>query len=135
MKHTYSQVWSLALQALLVVAEVAVLSTAACAHAVLVASSPKDNSVVTVAPKTVMLRFDARIEKRVTQVTLLDANRHKVVLPPAPHGYTSGPPDRLIIAMPNLKPGSYRLEYRVMATDGHLTPGLVRFTIAARKTK
>lgn len=119
-------------QLLWVVAVAAVLSTAADAHAVLLASSPKDNSVLTTAPKTVMLRFDARIEKSVTQVKLTDSKGHRVKLPSG-RGYKAGSPERLIIPMPPLKPGRYRLEYRILAADGHLTPGLVRFTILTRK--
>ena len=135
MKHAYSRSKSLAMHAVLAVVALAILSTAARAHAVLVASSPKDNSVVTIAPKSVMLKFDARIEKRVTQVTLLDAKGHKVALPPAPKGYRGGLPNQIIVPMPKLSAGAYRLEYQVMATDGHLAPGLIRFTIAPRKTK
>lgn len=106
------------------------LCASAGAHAVLVSSAPKDHATVTVAPRQVVLRFDAKIEKRVTQVTLRDGRGHKVALPPPPKGYMGGPANQLTVPMPKLKPGGYRLEYQVMATDGHITPGLVRFTVA-----
>jgi methionine-rich copper-binding protein CopC len=105
------------------------------AHAVLMGSSPKDKAVLAAPPQKVVLRFNARIEKQVSQVTLLDGKGRTVSLPPAPHGYTAGPPDQLIIPMPSLKPGNYRLKYRIMATDGHVTPGLIRFTVSGRSSK
>lgn len=122
----------LLMQALLI-ALVVITQAPAGAHAVLVSSSPKDNATLSESPKSVVLRFDAKIEKKVTHVTLLDGRRHKVALPAMANGYMSGPADQLTIAMPELKPGSYRLQYQVMATDGHISPGLIRFTVAERK--
>lgn len=110
-------------------------ATLAQAHALLVSSTPANNAVLRSSPKQVVLRFDARIEKPLTKVTLYEGKHNSVKLPGAANGYTGGSPDRLIIPLPDLKPGSYRLEYRVMASDGHLTPGLVRFRIAPRKTQ
>lgn len=124
---------SLAMRACLAALVLLACSLPATAHAVLVSSSPKNNATVKAAPKRVVLRFDARIEKPVTQVTLFDSKGKKVALPPAPNGYSAGPANQLSVPMPSLKPGAYRLEYRVLATDGHLTPGLVRFTVAGGK--
>lgn len=109
------------------------LPVAANAHAVLVSSTPKDKAVLKTAPKRVALRFDARIEKKVSQATLLTARGQKVTLTKPKGGY-GGASNELIVPLPSLKPGSYRLEYRVLATDGHLTPGLVRFTISGGKS-
>ncbi len=102
------------------------------AHAILVSSSPRDKAVLKSAPKQVVLRFDARIEKGLTKVTLHDGSGKRVKLPGESKGFKSGPPNHVIIPMPKLKPGSYRLEYRVLAADGHVTPGLLRFKIAGR---
>ena len=69
-----------------------------------------------------------------TRATLSDAGGHKVALPAPPPspGDDDGPGDRVTIALPAaaLKPGAYRLEYRVLAADGHATPGLLRFTVS-----
>lgn len=111
---------------------VAVACSPAGAHAVLASSSPKDKAVLSAAPKQVVLRFKSRIEKSVTQVTLLNGKGKKVALPVPKNGYAAGPPEQVTIPMPALKPDSYRLEYQVLATDGHLTPGLVRFTIKGK---
>jgi methionine-rich copper-binding protein CopC len=104
------------------------------AHAVLVSSTPKDNAVIKSSPERIILRFDARIEKRVSKVTLLTYKGEKVKLKIPSGGYTEGRPNELIVPIPKLKPGGYRFEYRVLATDGHLTPGLIRFTISGGKS-
>jgi copper resistance protein C len=102
------------------------------AHAILVDSTPKQDEVVTAAPKEVVLRFNARIEKNVARATLTDGSGQKIKMPPVPED-KDGPPERLIIPLPKLAPGSYRLEYRILASDGHSTPGLVRFKVKAPK--
>jgi methionine-rich copper-binding protein CopC len=104
------------------------------AHAILTDSSPKDNSTLSTSPREVILRFSARIEKGISQITLLTDKGQKVPLPQAPHGYDAGPPDRLVIPLPQLMPGRYQLQYRILATDGHATPGLIRFTVSGRGT-
>ena len=107
---------------------------AAGAHAVLVESSPKQDAVLKTAPKEALLRFDARIEKKVTRVQLLDGEGHAVKLPAMPED-KDAPPDRIRIPLPALEPGAYRLVYRVLAADGHTTPGLLRFRIAPPATQ
>lgn len=104
---------------------------AALAHALLVDSAPKQDEVLKSPATRAVLHFNARIEKQVTRATLRDAAGHDVKLPPFPDD-KDGPPDRLIIALPaHLKAGAYQLEYRVLAADGHATPGLLRFTVTA----
>jgi methionine-rich copper-binding protein CopC len=105
------------------------LPTVARAHALLVESTPKQDEVVKEAPGEVVLRFNARIEKGVSRVTLIGPGDDKVKLPPLPED-KDGPPDRLRIDLPALKPGAYKLEFRVLASDGHATPGLLRFTVS-----
>jgi len=105
------------------------LPTVARAHAILVESTPKQGEVTKKAPTEVVLRFNARIEKAVSHVALLGPGGDKVKLPPLPED-RDGPPDRLRIDLPALKPGEYKLEFRVLASDGHATPGLLRFTVS-----
>lgn len=114
---------------------IALAQAPANAHAVLVGSTPKDGATVAASPKTIVLRFDAKIEKKVTQVTLLDAKGKQVALPKPPHGYTGGPANQLVIPIPKLRSGAYRLEYQVMATDGHISPGMITFRVAEKSKK
>jgi methionine-rich copper-binding protein CopC len=41
----------------------------------------------------------------------------------------SAPPDRLVVPLSPLAAGTYVVRYRVLAADGHLTEGSLRFTI------
>ena len=41
------------------------------------------------------------------------------------------PPDTLAYPLPELPPGAYRIKWRVLATDGHLTDGVLSFTVVA----
>ena len=102
----------------------------ACAHAVVVGSSPGDNEVLTRAPDKVVLRFDARIEKSLTRLSLTTSDGRTIQLPP-PVNEDGENPDRLVVPLPGLGPGHYILRYKVLSTDGHATPGLLRFSVAA----
>ena len=101
---------------------------AASPHAIVLESSPTHDAVLPRAPSLVTLRFNSRIEKRFTRVTLALADQAPVAvaLPPAD---AEAPPDRLTIPLQPLGPGVYVLRYRVLAVDGHITEGALRFTV------
>lgn len=99
------------------------------AHAILVHSTPADRAILDAAPKQVALRFNGRIEKKVSQLVLVGAKGKKIATLTPVKGSASDAPDSLEAALPPLPPGQYRIEYRVLANDGHLTPGEIRFTI------
>jgi hypothetical protein len=100
----------------------------ASAHAIVLESSPVHDAVLERAPEQVTLRFNSKIEKRFTRITLAAGDR-----PPAPivlpDGDDAGPPDRVVIPLSPLAPGVYVLRYRVLAVDGHITEGALRFTV------
>jgi methionine-rich copper-binding protein CopC len=101
---------------------------AASPHAIVLESSPTHDTVLPRAPQQVTLRFNSRIEKRFTRVTLTLADQApvRVALPTADAEAT---PDRLTIPLQPLGPGVYVLRYRVLAVDGHITEGALRFTV------
>jgi methionine-rich copper-binding protein CopC len=102
------------------------------AHAILVESSPADQAALKEAPPRALLRFNGRIEKGVSQVTLYDSAGKKLALPDGAAQRGAGPPDQLVIPLPKLPPGQYRLQYRILAIDGHATPGQIRFSIQGK---
>jgi methionine-rich copper-binding protein CopC len=97
-------------------------------HAIVLESSPIHDAVLPVAPPRVALRFNSRIEKRFTRVTLAGADRAPVTVA-VPAGDAEATPDRLTIPLGPLGPGMYVLRYRVLAVDGHITEGALRFTV------
>lgn len=99
---------------------------AASPHAIVLESSPTHDAVLPRAPQRVTLRFNSRIEKRFTRVTLALADQAPVPLPTADAEAT---PDRLTIPLQPLGPGVYVLRYRVLAVDGHISEGALRFTV------
>jgi methionine-rich copper-binding protein CopC len=99
-------------------------------HAIVLESSPVHDAVLAEAPPQVTLRFNSRIEKRFTRVTLAQADGPPVAVT-LPEDGAEGTPDRLTIPLQRLRPGLYVLRYRVLAVDGHVTEGLLRFRVGA----
>ncbi len=97
-------------------------------HAIVLESSPTHDAVLETAPSRVTLRFNSRIEKRFTRVTLALADQAPVAVA-VPAGDAEATPDRLTIPLQPLRPGVYVLRYRVLAVDGHITEGALRFTV------
>jgi methionine-rich copper-binding protein CopC len=100
----------------------------AAAHAIVLESSPVHDAVLARSPEQVTLRVNSKLEKRFTRITLAAGNQ-----PPAPvilpDGGGAAGPDRVVIPLAPLAPGVYVLRYRVLAVDGHITEGALRFTV------
>ena len=95
------------------------------AHAILMESTPKINSTVQGPDLDITLRFNVRI----------DGSRSRILL--VADGGTSTPltlakqskPDILQMHASRLKPGAYKLQWNVLAADGHMSKGDVPFTV------
>jgi len=108
-----------------VLACVLALPPGAAAHAVVVDSTPPDRAVLTRVPPTVELRFNAKLEKKLVHVKLDRADGATMALPD-----TAGEPAIVRVSLPgDLGNGAYTLHYKVLATDGHATQGVLRFTL------
>jgi len=103
------------------------LGTAQCvyAHAVLMDSTPKPNSTVKGPELDVKLRFNVRIDGKRSRIRLV-----------APDGVistltldNSPAPEVLQSHVKGLKPGAYKLQWQVLASDGHITRGDVPFNV------
>ncbi len=98
------------------------------AHGVLLESSPTHGSVLRASPDRVVLHFNAILEPSITQVNFVDLQE---VLTPL--GVTNASTMNSVVAkIPPLQPGVYNVQYKVLATDGHVTEGSIRFTIITR---
>ena len=98
----------------------------AAAHAILVQSQPARGSSVPPGPTELVLRYDSRIDHARSRLTLQGTNAH-MVLPLEP----DSAPDALA-AKVDLTPGDYVVRWQVLAVDGHMTRGDIRFTVRER---
>jgi len=108
-----------------IVAFVLALAPAAHAHSLLLASVPPADAVIDGAT-AVTLRFNNRIEKKLSQIRLV-----------SPHGEaqpltvrTDGALDALEAPLPALAAGRYRVDWRVLSTDGHVVSGTFAFSVS-----
>ncbi|MFB3146555.1 MAG: copper resistance protein CopC, partial [Nitrospirales bacterium] len=94
-------------------------------HGVLIESSPPHGAVLKESPSVVSLRFNAVLEPSITRVTLVDLKEHHQALKMT----DASTVDCIVATVPPLPPGVYLVNYMVLATDGHVTEGSIRFTI------
>ena len=104
----------------------------ASAHAIVLESVPAHDAVLVRPPERAMLRFNSKIEKRLTRVTLAAGGgtprRLSIV---SDGGGDDLEPDRIVIPLGPLPPGRYVIRYKVLSADGHVTEGALRFTVSA----
>ena len=110
--------------AFLLVAVAPLLPQPATAHAIIVSSDPAVDAVVRPS-QPVMLRFNSRIDRERSRLTLLHPDGSSEPLALAP----DGPPDTLAAKLDGLAPGRYRLRWQVLAIDGHITRGDFPFAV------
>jgi len=114
-----------AMLALAALAGPGLVPAVAVAHAVLVASVPATGGSVDAGPVAVTLRYNSRIDRGRSKITLLrpDSAAERLAVE------ADGPADQLAAAA-TLAPGAYTLRWQVLATDGHITRGDIPFTVA-----
>jgi copper resistance protein C len=95
------------------------------AHSLLLSSAPGADAVVREAP-AVTLRFNNRIEKKLCQIRLVSPRGEPQALPVR----TDGDVDALEAPLPSLAAGRYRVEWRVLSTDGHVVSGAFAFSVS-----
>jgi copper transport protein len=110
---------------LAVLLSVLCFATGVSAHASLVSAEPGDGSVLTLAPKTVQLRFNEPVQPAV--ISLIDAEGR------ARDDATVRTHDDIIeVQLPNDLPrGTQLVSYRVISADGHPVGGSLVFSIGA----
>lgn len=104
---------------------VAAVPTSSWGHAVLVESIPPHKATLTASPQTVLLRFNAALERMIIQVYLIDRQKTRTPLADV----EASKPNEIVVHPPKLPPGVYTILYKVLARDGHVTEGSIRFTV------
>ena len=103
------------------------LAGPAAAHAMLVRAIPAVGADVRDAPTELRLRFSERVERALCSITLADAAGHALglgALALAPDGFTLIAPIRS-----GLGPGFYRVHWRAVSVDTHVTSGDFSFRV------
>lgn len=103
------------------------LSSPASAHTRLERTTPAAGSAVAEAPSQLSLKFSQGIEPAFSQVQVLDPGGK----PLATEAVKNDPPDaRLLqVSLPRLAPGTYRVRWRVLSVDTHVTEGSFSFEV------
>jgi len=100
--------------------------TLALAHAILVESSPAIGATVAQGEIALRLRYNSRIDRARSRLTLIRADRSTAIIPIADEGS-----DDVLRAVVTLAPGRYTIRWQVLAVDGHITRGDVPITVQA----
>ncbi len=95
------------------------------AHAVLMQSKPQLHSTVKGPDIPIWLRFNSRVDGGRSRVHLLAPDGSSIAL----EALKQPSPDTLESRATGLKPGTYKLEWQVLASDGHISSGEVVFTV------
>ena len=95
------------------------------AHAILMESTPTINSTVQGPDLDITLRYNVRVDGSRSRVTLLAEDGTSTQLTLA----KQAKPDILQMHASGLKAGAYKLQWNVLASDGHMSKGEVPFTV------
>ncbi len=100
---------------------------AAFAHAFLEHASPRVGSVVDRTPPRVTLHFTQELEPAFSTMKVLDADGREVDR----KDRELDPSDRSVmsVSIPALQPGTYRVVWRVLSVDTHVTEGDFKFEV------
>ena len=104
---------------------IALAATPVWAHAVLMDSTPKMNGTVKGPDVPIKLRFNVRVDGKRSRLQLTNPDGSSTTLE-APKQTA---PDTLESRATGLKAGEYKLEWRALAADGHMSKGEVDFTV------
>ena len=103
----------------------------ASAHALVLESDPAQGAKLDTPPTHVFLRFNSKLEKRLSHVSISTDKGEPVALPISANGHDK--PDRIELPLTRLAPGAYVVRYKVLAVDGHITEGVLRFSVLEPK--
>jgi copper resistance protein C len=98
------------------------------AHSLLISSEPAANAALTTSPAYLVLRFNNRIEKRLSRVRLVDERGRAAAASVIEEEPAAA--ETLSARMPAIAPGAWRVEWQVFSTDGHVVSGAYGFRLA-----
>ena len=103
-------------------------STAIFAHGMLERATPAAGSTVHGSPAEVKLLFSQALEPAFSTLRVLDASGKQVDR--QDQTVDAADARELRVSLQPLAPGAYRVIWRVLSRDGHVTQGELSFTVA-----
>jgi copper resistance protein C len=119
--------WASARRFGLALAACALTATAAAGHAVLQRAEPRVESKLKRAPDEVKLYFTERLEPAYSAFRVL--NDQGVQVDRRDSRVDRANPALLRATLPPLRPGTYKVQWRVLSIDGDVTEGAFTFRI------
>lgn len=105
----------------------ALVAGAALAHAMLDKAVPAVGSRVATSPQRVELSFTERLEPTFSRVQVLDASGHRVDR--GDSAVDANARERMGASLAPLAPGRYRVTWRAVSVDTHVTSGDYTFDV------
>src|SRR5437660_8664242 len=104
------------------------LAAAAFAHAFLTQAVPPVGDAVPASPKEIRLTFSEGVEPRFSGIELATSDGRAIATAPA----TPEPGDtkQLVLVLPPLAPGRYKVSWHVVSVDTHHTEGAYSLAVA-----
>lgn len=100
----------------------------ALAHAIVTRTDPADGAVLSEAPSQVRLWFSEEVSVSLSKFRVLDSQGRP--LPGITHHADDGAPALIVIDLPDLTPGAYRVTWDALSTDDlHITSGSIVFGV------
>jgi methionine-rich copper-binding protein CopC len=103
-----------------------ILPFSAWAHAILVDSTPREDAVISGRNIAVQLAFNSRVDQTRSTLTLEGPDHDSTQVAVEKD---STHPAKLSARVADLKPGLYKLHWQVLAIDGHITRGMISFSV------
>mgnify|MGYP001608370895 FL=1 len=105
----------------------------ALAHSMLVKAEPPRRAVLAKTPTQVRLWFNEELEGEYASLIVLDAEKHPVTeIKPQ---LTPDDPKSIVLPLPELMPGKYSVNFRVLSVDGHVVESSFDFTVKSKAQK
>ena len=98
------------------------------AHGLLERAEPRAGSTARVPPRVVRLWFAGAIEAGYSRIEVFDASGARIDLDDSDVDAVGR--TQMTVSLPALLPGRYRVRWRVLSVDSHLTDGELTFTVA-----
>ena len=110
----------------LTLAAILLAASTSFAHAKLVSSSPAAGETLTMSPSSVSLQFSVRVQSRMSSIAVKDLSGSSVAV----GTIVESDQGKLIsVPLPQLTPGSYRVEWRALSADDHMIEGNFEFSV------